>query len=284
MMFLEDVVRFPFLQAALLTGILAGISTGIVGSYVVARRITYLAGSIAHFVLGGMGVARYLQVTQQWAWLTPIHGAILAAVIAAGLISWVSRSGRQREDSVIGALWAVGMAVGILFIYQTPGYNEDLMSYLFGNILMVGESQLLWLAGLDVLVVGVGLFFYNSLLSICFDEEFASLRGVPPSLFYTLLLLLTALTVVVLISVVGIILVIALLTLPATIAGQFVHRLSRMMALATVLSIAFSVGGLWLSYQPNLPVGASIILLAGVTYLLSLAGTALLRRRKERAQ
>lgn len=265
--FLTDLQQQTFLQYALLTGILASIACGIIGSYVVTRRITYIAGGIAHSVLAGMGAARYCESVYRWEWLHPLYGAVVAALIAAIIIGLVSLRARQREDTVISALWAIGMAVGILFILRTPGYNEDLMSYLFGNILMVSSDDLWLIAGLDALVVIAGLLFYNQLLAVCFDEEFARLRGIRVEFYYLLLLCLTALTVVLLVTVVGIVMVIALLTLPAAVAGQFSRRLWQMMALSALFTILFTTAGLAFSYGPNLPAGATTIVLAGGVYL-----------------
>jgi zinc transport system permease protein len=265
--FLTDLQQQTFLQYALLTGILASIACGIIGSYVVTRRITYIAGGIAHSVLAGMGAARYCESVYRWEWLHPLYGAVVAALIAAIIIGLVSLRARQREDTVISALWAIGMAVGILFILRTPGYNEDLMSYLFGNILMVSSDDLWLIGGLDALVVIVGLLFYNQFLAVCFDEEFARLRGIRVEFYYLLLLCLTALTVVLLVTVVGIVMVIALLTLPAAVAGQFSRRLWQMMALSALFTILFTTAGLAFSYGPNLPAGATTIVLAGGVYL-----------------
>jgi zinc transport system permease protein len=276
--FLSAVQRYEFLQYALLSGVLASVACGIVGSYVVARRISYIAGGISHCILGGMGAARYLQVVYGWEGVKPLYGAVVAALLAATIIGLVSLRAKQREDTVIGALWAIGMAVGILFISQTPGYGEDLMSYLFGNILMVRGSDLWLIAALDALVVGVGLVFYNQLQAVCFDGEFARLRGLRVELFYLLLLWITALTVVLLVSVVGIVMVIALLTLPAAVASHFSKTLRQMMVLSTLFSAAFTVGGLALSYSPNLPAGATIIVLAGATYLAVTLARRLIRR------
>jgi zinc transport system permease protein len=186
---------------------------------------------------------------------------------------------RQREDTVIGALWAIGMATGVLFLAKTPGYSQDLMSYLFGNILMVTPRDLWLMAALDVLVVVLGLAFYNQFLAVCFDEEFARVRGMRVEFYYLLLLGLTALTVVLLVTVVGIILVIALLTLPVAVAGHFARRLWQMMALATVFSILFTTAGLAISYKPDLPAGATIIVLAGAVYLLVVVLSRLFRPR-----
>jgi len=205
-------------------------------------------------------------------------GAVAAALIAALLIGVISLRAKEREDTLIGALWAVGMAVGILFIARTPGYDQDLMSYLFGNILLVRGSDLWLMLALDVVVVALCAALYPQLQAVCFDEEFARLRGLKVELYYLLLLGLTALTVVLLVTVVGIVLVIALLTLPAAIAGQLTSTLRGMMAAAAVLSIAFTITGLAVSYGPDLPAGATTIVIAGLAYLLVLIGRRLLRR------
>lgn len=263
--FLDALFSHAFLQHALAAGVLASIACGIVGSYVVVKRIGYLAGGVAHTVLGGMGIAYFLGKS-------PIGGALIAALLAALIIGWVSLRFRQHEDTIIGALWAVGMAIGILFISRTPGYNVDLMSYLFGNILMVPREDLLLMAGLDGVIIALVWLFRKQFLAVCFDEEFARLRGVPVDVFYLGLLLMVALTVVILIQVVGLVLVIALLTLPAAIASQYARSLATMMLTATLLGVIFTSAGLALSYEPDLPAGATIILLAGVAYLLSALG------------
>jgi zinc transport system permease protein len=262
-----------FLQTAFIGGLLASIACGVMGSYVVVKHMSFLAGGIAHAVLGGMGVAYYFGKS-------PISGAIAAALVAAWVIGWVSLRWRQTADTIIAALWSVGMAIGVIFISMTPGYNVDLMSYLFGNILMIPRTDLYIMATLDGLIMLTVLVFYQQFLAVCFDEEFARLRGLPVDFFYLLLLTLIALTVVVLIQVVGLILVIALLTLPAAIAAQYLRRLAPIMVLATILGMLFTSGGLALSYTPDLPAGATIILVAGTVYLLSLLVTGLARRRR----
>ncbi|MCK4659707.1 MAG: metal ABC transporter permease [Phycisphaerae bacterium] len=278
--FFQALARHTFLQYALLAGALASVACGIVGSYVVARRITYLTGAIAHSVLGGMGAAHYLSVVNGWPALRPVHGAIVAALLSAAVIGWVSLRAREREDTVIGAIWAIGMAVGIIFISQTPGYNQELMSYLFGNILMVGPSDLWLMLGLNILVVCTVLLFYNRFLAVCFDEEFARVRGLAVEFYYLLLLCLTALTIVILVTVVGVVMVIALLTIPAAVAGGFSRTLGRTMFAAIGLSAIFTTAGLALSYQSNLPAGATIIICAGVTYIVVALATRVLRRRQ----
>lgn len=261
--FLEVVSSQSFMQNAIAGGILASIACGAIGSYVVVKKIGYLAGGIAHAVLGGMGIAYYLG-------RSPIEGALVSALVFAFILGWVSLRMQQQEDTIIGALWAGGMAVGILFISQTPGYNVDLMSFLFGNILMIAPEDLYWIAGLDLIILIIVFLFYKQFISVSFDEEFARLRGIPVERFYLLFLSLVALTVVILIQIVGLILVIALLTLPAAIAGLYVRSLSLMMILAALFGMIFTTGGLAISYQPDLPPGPTIILLAGTFYLLSL--------------
>jgi zinc transport system permease protein len=268
----------PFLRYAVIGGLLAAVAFGIVGTYVVVRRISYLAGAIAHCVLGGIGMALYLQRVRGWAWCDPLYGAIAAALVAAVVLGLVSLMAKQREDTVIGAMWAIGMAVGVIFIAKTPGY-VDAMSYLFGNILLVSKRDLCILAGLDVLVVGLAVALHPHFLAVCFDSRFAELRGIPVRFYYILLLLLTALTVVLLLSVVGIVLVIALLTLPAAIAGHFTRRLWTMMALAVVFSMAFVTFGLAVSYRMDMPAGPVIIVLAGMVYLVVALGGRFVRGR-----
>ena len=275
--FFQAALSYGFLFNALLTGVLAGVACGVVGTFVVVRRITYIAGSIAHCVLGGMGLARYLEVVVGWTWINPLHGAAAAALLAAFTIAFVTLYSKEREDTVISAIWAIGMAVGVVFIAATPGYNVDLMSYLFGNILMVGVQDLYLIAVLDFVVLLTVVLFYNKLAAVCFDEEFARIRGINVEFIYVLLLCLTALTVVILVTVVGIVMVIALLTLPAAVAGFFTRNLGQNILLAIMLSVLFTVLGLALSYTPDLPAGATIILLAGGTYLLIMVVTRFLR-------
>lgn len=252
-----------FLQTALVAGVLASIACGIMGTFVVAKRITFISGGIAHTVLGGMGIAYYYQVN-------PLYGAITAALLAAVIIGVISLRVGQSEDTVIGALWAIGMAVGVLFISRTPGYKADLMSYLFGNIIMVPKEDVYLIAGLDGVILVLVLLLYKQFLAVCYDEEFARLQGMKVNFIYILLLSLIALTVVIVIQVVGIILVIALLTIPAAIAQQYARNLVQMMILAVGLGMIFVVSGLAMSYSPDLPAGATIIIIAGAAYILSI--------------
>lgn len=282
--FLDALAQHAFLRNALLAGLLASVACGVVGTYVVTRRITVIAGSIAHSVLGGMGAAYYLRVVHGVEWLHPLHGAIVAALLAALTIGWIKERGGEREDTVISALWAIGIAVGVLFLFLTPGYKADLMTYLFGNIVMVDAQALRLLIVVDLIVLAMAIVFYNPLLAVCFDEEFARLRGIRVSFFYTLLLCMTALTIVTLIYVVGVVMVIALITLPVSIAGRFSRKLWQMMLFSAILSAGFTTAGLGISYAPDLPVGATTILLTAGVYAVVSLGSGLRRRRPPRAR
>ncbi len=278
MEFLAAVSQYQFLQHALMAGALSGVACGVIGSYVVARRITYIAAAIAHSVLGGLGAAHYFAVVHGWIWFTPVRGAVVAALLAAVVIGWVTLRASQREDTVIGAIWAVGMAAGVLFVSQTPGYSKELMSYLFGNILMVGADDLYQMLILDGAILAVVILLHNRFVAVCFDQEFTRIRGVRADLHYLLLLILTALTVVTLVMVVGVVLVVALLTIPVAIAGRFTKTLGPMMVVSALLCILFTVLGMALSYGPDWPTGATIVLVAGAAFLLVWGGEELLGR------
>jgi zinc transport system permease protein len=270
--------NLPFFRYAVITGLLASIPFGIIGTYVVVRRISYIAGAISHCILGGVGAGLYLQNGMGITWFGPLHGAIVVALLAAVILSLVSMFAKQREDSVIGALWAAGMGIGLLFLAKTPGY-VDPMSYLFGNILLITRTDIFLVLALDILVVGVIAIFYNTFLAICFDDEYAGLRGVHTNWFYLVLLCLTALTIVLLVRVVGIVMVIALLTLPAAIAGNFASSVRQMMILATLFCAGFILAGLSTSYSLDLPSGPVIIVIAAAVYLCVVVGMKFLSPR-----
>ena len=278
--FFSDVRSEPLLQAALAAGGLSSIACGAVGTFVVVRRISYVAAGISHSILGGMGAAIYLSSVHGMTWATPLTGAVVAALLSAAIIGIASLRFKQREDTVISALWAIGMATGVIFIAKSPGYQQNLMSYLFGDILIVPSGQLWLIAILDAVVLLLSGLFYKQLLAVCFDEEFARSRGVNVQAYYLLLLGLTALTVVLLVTVVGTVLTIALLTLPVAVAAVLARRLWQVMLAAVLLSLLLTTSGLALSYGPELPSGAVIIVLAGAAYLLVLAGQSLRGRRK----
>ena len=263
-----------FLTYAMAMGGLASIAFGIIGTFVTIKRISYLAGAISHSVFGGIGLALYLQVGMGLSWFSPILGAVLAAVVSALVVGLVSIHAKEREDTIIGTLWAVGMACGILFIDKTPGYFS-LSSYLFGDILLISHRDLVFVICLDVLIVGVVVLFFNRFFGVCFDTEFTLLRGINTSFFYLFLLVLTALTVVLLVRIVGIVLVIALLTIPPAIAGFYARRLWQMMLYSVLLCTLFTWTGLGISYSMALSSGPTIIVLCGTVYLVLLAANKL---------
>ena len=270
--FFTALIEHSFLQSAVLAGVLSSIVCGTVGTYVYVRRISYIAGGITHSVLGGMGIAFFLG-------RSPMMGALITAVLAALLIGWITLKFKQHEDTLISALWSVGMAIGVLFLSKSPESGVDLMSFLFGNILMVGQAQLWTMLILVVFVLLLVFVLYRQFQSISFDPEFTWIRGLPVSWLYLLLLCLIAVTSVILIQMVGMILVIALLTLPAALASLHARTLGKIMIYASLYGVLFSFGGIALSYEPDLPTGATIIVLAGGAYLVGLVARTLIDRR-----
>ncbi len=260
---------YTFLWLALGVGALASVAFGVMGTFVVTRRISYLAGAIAHCAFGGIGLGLYLRHAWGASWAGPFSGALVVALASALLIGWIGLRFQEREDTVIGALWAIGMAAGLVLLDLTPGYFSP-TSYLFGDILLISPEDFRTVLLLDGLILGVVALWYRQLLAAAFDAEFALLRGIPVEFLHLLLLCLTALTVVLMVRIVGIILVVALLTLPAAVASQFTRRFFPMMLLAVLLCLLFTMGGLLLSYHLNLSSGPVIILLAGSAYLCSL--------------
>ncbi len=254
-----ELLQYEFMRNAIIAGLLASISCGIMGSFIVVKRLVFISGGISHASFGGIGLGYFLGVS-------PILGAVLFSIASAISIGVISKKTTRRVDTAIGILWAVGMALGITFIGLTPGYAPDLFSYLFGSILTVPYTDLIVMAILDLVIIGFVITFYKELLAISFDEEFSLIRGIPVNLLYLLILCLTALTVVLLIRIVGIILVIALLTIPAALSEQFNDNLKRIILFSILFSASFSLIGLWLSYLLDLASGATIILISGITF------------------
>ncbi|NCG08767.1 MAG: metal ABC transporter permease [Verrucomicrobia bacterium] len=259
-----------FLRYALILSLVASVPLGAVGTLVVARRISYLAAAIAHSALGGIGVALYLREAMDWLWLSPMLGALLSAMLSAALVGWVSLCAREREDAAIGAIWVSGMAIGLLSIYHTTGY-VDPMGYLFGDILLVQAADLQLAGVVGLIITATLLLAYRPVMAVCFDAEFAAIRGVRSRWVYLLLLQMTALSVVLLVSLVGIVLVIALLTLPPAIASMWARSLWQMVLGSIFLSAGFLVAGLVLSFSWDVPTGPVVILLAVSVYLACLA-------------
>lgn len=257
-----EVLQYEFMQNALIAGLLAAIACGIVGAYVVVKRITFISGGIAHASFGGIGLGYLIGIS-------PVVGALVFSLASAVGIGYVNRKTRLPDDTAIGILWAIGMALGIVFIGLAPGYAPDLFSYLFGNILTVPASDLLLMLILDAAIISIVILFYKEFLALSFDEEYSTVIGVPVEILYLLLFCMIALTVVILLRIVGMILIIALLTIPAALARQFTYDLRKMMILAIIFGIVLTFSGLWISYVLDLASGATIVLLGGVALLIS---------------
>jgi zinc transport system permease protein len=268
-----EILGYEFMRNALLASLLASVACGVIGAYVVSKRIVFISGGIAHASFGGIGLG-YL------AGISPVLGASLFSLVAAVSMGLITRRSRLPEDTAIGILWAMGMALGIIFIGLTPGYAPNLFSYLFGNILTVPTTDLWLMLGLDTFILAVVFLLFKEFLAICFDEEYSLVSGIPVEVLYITMLCLIALTIVVLIRVVGIILVIALLTIPASLARQFTHHMGWMMLLAIIFSIIFTFTGLWLSYVLDLASGATIILTSGAVFTLVAGAKKLIASRR----
>jgi len=267
-----EALQYEFMQNALVAGLLASVICGVMGTLVVVNRIVFLSGGIAHAAYGGIGLAFFFG----WPYMVGTIGFSLTASMA---MAAVTVKARHRADTIIGVLWAVGMALGVILIDLTPGYNVDLMSYLFGSILTVPDTDLWIMVAVAVIIIATMVYFYNDYLAMSYDEEFARIRGVPVRFLYFLLIGLLALSIVMIIQVVGLILVIALLTIPPYIAEKYARSLFKMMLYACGLSIVFTVIGLYLSFVFNLTSGASIIMVAGTGFLISLIIEQFISRR-----
>lgn len=270
-----EALQFEFMRNALLAGMLASIICGIIGTLIVVNRLVFLSGGIAHSAYGGIGLAFYFK-------LPYMVGAVGFSFLAAMLMAGVSIKSKQRADTVIGVIWAMGMALGILLLDITPGYNVDLMSYLFGSILSVPVSDLITMAVVGGGILLIVFYFFQDLLVMSYDEEFALVRGVPVKRLYYMLIGIVAITVVMVVQVVGLILVIALLTIPPYIAEKYTKSLFQMMLLSCALGMLFTAGGLWASYTLDLTSGAAIIFLAGIAFFLSLVIDRLLQLWRKR--
>ncbi|VUT27513.1 MAG: high-affinity zinc transporter membrane component [Candidatus Syntrophoarchaeum sp. GoM_oil] len=258
-----EILQYEFMQNALLAAVLVSVACGIVGTYVVINRIVFISGGISHSAFGGIGLGYLIGVN-------PIITAIPFSILAAIVIGVISKETDVSEDTAIGVLWTMGMALGLIFIGLSPGYAPDPSSYLFGNILFVTFFDLKMMLILDMLIILTVLLFYREFSAISFDEDFAEIVGIPTRWLYILLLCMVALSVVVLIKVVGVILVIALLAIPAAISGQFTHKIKNIMLLSIVIGMVLTVAGLWLSDLLDLASGAMIVMVLGIGFCVAL--------------
>lgn len=254
------ILQYQFFQNAIIVAVLASVAAGIIGTYIVIKRMSLISGSIAHTAFGGLGISYYLG-------LNPLMGAAFFSLLASTGVAFFRKRAANRMDTLLSAIWATGMAVGLVFIFLTPGYATDLFTYLFGNILLVSSFDLMLITALDLVIVVMVLLLYNSFLAVVFDEEYAEVRNVPVSALYFVLFGLVALTVVMMIKVVGIILMIALLTMPAATAQLFNRTVKGIMFLASIITLFSTLTGLFLSYLLNFPTGPVIVLITAFVYV-----------------
>lgn len=257
-----EMLQYDFMQNAIIAGLFAGITCGVIGTLVVVNRIVFISGGIAHAAYGGIGIAFFFGLPYM---ISTIGFSLVTALIIAA----ITLRNKERADTIIGVIWATGMAAGVLLIDLTPGYNVDLMSYLFGSILMVPDSDIIWMSIMSLAVLILVIYFYNDFLIVSYDDEFARVRGIPATFLHVLLICMIAVAVVLLIRVVGLILVLALLTIPPYIAEKYVASLKTMMIFAVLLSCTFTFLGLYLAYRFNLTSGATIIMVAAGGFCFS---------------
>lgn len=257
--FLHEIFTYPFLGNAALAALLSGIACGIIGTYIVARRLVFMSGGITHASFGGIGIAYYLGANPLW-------GALIFAVCSAVGIEAFSRNGKVSEDAATGVLWSLGMTVGIIFIFLTPGYAPNLMSFLFGNILMVDSRNLLWLGGLDLFLILLFSLCYRAIVYTAFDREFAASQTLPTGWISHLMMILIAATIVLSIKTMGIVLLMSLLTLPVLIAGTLTKNYKSQTIWACVLGALGTFMGLYVSYVSNIPSGAGAIAVLAAAY------------------
>lgn len=265
-----------FLKNVFIVMILSSLPIGVVGSFVVVNRITYIAGAISHSVLGGIGLAIYLSVVWGINFFTPSLGAFIFAVISALVIILLSLWGHERIDTAISVVWVVGMSIGLLFAFFTPRYT-DIQSYLFGNILLLSVEDVYWVLGVSVIVVLVVYMFFHQLVLVSFDKDFSKVRRVDPNIFFSILVILVSLTTLLLIKTVGVILSITLITIPPAIANMFSKKLSRIIFISVFIVLVSQFFGLWMSYEFDTPTGITVSLLLSFLYIVSFIFVKVLR-------
>ncbi|MDR1370313.1 MAG: metal ABC transporter permease [Dysgonamonadaceae bacterium] len=270
-----DLLRYTFFQHALWASLFTGIACGIVGTYIVARRLVFISGGITHASFGGLGLGFYLGIN-------PILSATIFSVASAFGVEWLSKKQGVREDSAIAAFWSLGMALGVICIYLTPGYTPNISGYLFGNILTVTTSDLLMIAIVALILLLSFAFFMNTILYSAFDREFAQVKNLPVSLIEHLMMFAIAVTIVASIRLVGIMLLLSVLTLPQMTANLFFSRFRNLLIYSVIIGILSCFAGLFLSYYLNIPSGATIIFVQVILFLLCKTGIFLQQRTIKR--
>lgn len=260
MSIIANIFEYDFLTNAFIASILSGITCGIVGSYIVTRRIVFLSSGITHASFGGLGIALY-------AGIDPLLGALSFASISSVGIEFASRRGGIREDSVVGIIWSMGMAIGALFMSLRPGYATDLTSYLFGNILLVTPQNILWLSILTVVLITGSIIWLRRLMYITFDEEYAKSQGVNTTLVSYIMAVVIAISIVLSIKVMGIILLLSLITIPTVIANDITKDFKLITPLSAIIAVVGNVMGFILSYEYDIPTGSCIIFILVVVLI-----------------
>jgi zinc transport system permease protein len=254
-----ELLQYTFFQHALIGSLLASIVCGMVGTYIVTRRLVFISGGLTHASFGGIGIGLY-------AGISPLLSAAVFAVLSAFGVEWLSKRSEMREDSAIAVFWTLGMALGIIFTYLSPGFAPDLSSYLFGNILTIAVPDLLFLGIVALLTTLFFALYIRPIIAIAFDREFAASQGIRVRLFEYLLMMLIALSIVGCLRLVGIVLVISLLTIPQLTANLFTHSFTHIIWLSIGIGYLSCLGGFLLSYYLNVPSGASIIFFSIIIY------------------
>ncbi len=270
-----ELLQYTFFQHALIGSLLASIACGIIGTYIVTRRLVFISGGLTHASFGGIGLGLYTGVS-------PILSAAVFAVLSAFGVEWLSKRKDMREDSAIAVFWTLGMAVGIIFTFLSPGFAPDLSAYLFGNILTITWSDIALLGVLAALLAVFFGLYLRPIVYVAFDREFARSQGIPVQVFEYVLMLFTALTIVACLRMVGIVLVISLLTIPQMTANLFSHRFHRIIWLSMGIGYLSCLGGLYFSFQKNIPSGASIIFFSILIYILCKGGKSLYTTYRKR--
>ncbi|MCD7923468.1 MAG: metal ABC transporter permease [Bacteroides sp.] len=260
-----ELLQYTFFQHALLGSLFASIACGIIGTYIVTRRLVFISGGITHASFGGIGLGLY-------AGISPLLSAAVFSVLSAFGVEWLSKRKDMREDSAIAVLWAFGMAIGIIFSFLAPGFTPDLSAFLFGNILTITPTDIYMLAILSVLLIVFFTLFLNPIICIAFDREFARSQRIPVALFEYLLMMFIALTIVSCLRMVGIVLAISLLTLPQMTANLFTHSFKRIIWLSVGIGYLGCLGGLLISYKLQVPSGTAIIFFSILIYTLCKMG------------
>lgn len=270
-----ELFQYTFFQHALLGSLFASIACGIIGTYIVTRRLVFISGGITHASFGGIGLGLYTGIS-------PLLSAAVFSVLSAFGVEWLSKRKDMREDSAIAVFWTFGMAVGIIFSFLAPGFTPDLSAFLFGNILTITPTDIYMLALLSILLIVFFTLFLNPIVCIAFDREFARSQRIPVALFEYLLMMFIALTIVSCLRMVGIVLAISLLTLPQMTANLFTHSFKRIIWLSVFIGYQGCLGGLFISYKLQVPSGAAIIFFSILIYTLCKMGKSMYLCRQKK--